>query len=117
MAHLLQKPDEKPTTAILLRSVEGTGKGTMVKPLLAMVGAQGAHINGHHHITGQFNSVIANKLLIFADEVDLSASQVADKLKALISEPIVQLERKGTRTHSDTELRSVDIPPATATSC
>ncbi|CUS47989.1 MAG: hypothetical protein HLUCCO02_05375 [Idiomarinaceae bacterium HL-53] len=95
MAHLLQKPDEKPTTAILLRSVEGTGKGTMVKPLLAMVGAQGAHINGHHHITGQFNSVIANKLLIFADEVDLSASQVADKLKALISEPIVQLERKG----------------------
>lgn len=95
MAHLLQKPDEKPTTAILLRSVEGTGKGTMVKPLLAMVGAQGAHINGHHHITGQFNSVIANKLLIFADEVDLSSSQVADKLKALISEPIVQLERKG----------------------
>lgn len=55
MAHLIQKPDEKPAAAIVMKSVPGTGKGTTVKPLLQMLGQYAAHINGAAHIAGRFN--------------------------------------------------------------
>ncbi|MFT6910225.1 MAG: putative DNA primase/helicase [Oleiphilaceae bacterium] len=101
-AHIVQKPQQKPSVAIVMKSVEGAGKGTMMKPLLQIFGAQGIHLNGDRHLTGQFNGVVANKLLIFADEVNLTSANTADKLKAFISEPTVQMERKG--------LEAVEIP-------
>lgn len=95
LAHLVQKPDEKPNVAIVLKSVEGTGKGTLVEPLLQMLGSHGSKINGAGNVAGRFNGVVANKLLIFADEVDLTDSKVADRLKSIITETSVNMERKG----------------------
>ncbi len=95
MAHIIQKPDEKPSVAIVMKSVPGTGKGTTVKPLLQILGQYAAHINGAGHISGRFNSILANKLLVFADEVTICKSSEADRLKAIISEPTFNLERKG----------------------
>jgi putative DNA primase/helicase len=94
-AHIIQRPQEKPSVAIVLKSVEGTGKGTMMRPLLEIVGSHGIQINGDRHITGQFNGAVANKLLVFADEVNLTSSKEADKVKAFISENTVLLEKKG----------------------
>jgi hypothetical protein len=94
-AHMLQKPDEKPSVAIVMKSIEGTGKGALIQPFLAMCGEYATQTNGAYLVTGRFNSVVANKLLIFGDEVDLTDSKSADKLKALISEPTVMIERKG----------------------
>jgi putative DNA primase/helicase len=101
-AHIVQKPQQKPNVAIVMKSVEGAGKGTMMKPLLQIFGAQGIHLNGDRHLTGQFNGVVANKLLIFADEVNLTSATTADKLKAFISESTVQMEKKG--------LEAIEIP-------
>ncbi|MEW6999115.1 primase-helicase family protein [Colwelliaceae bacterium BS250] len=95
IAHIIQKPHEKPSVAVVMKSVEGTGKGTMMNPLLKIFGAQGIHLNGDRHITGQFNGAVANKLLIFADEVNLTSTATADKLKSFISESTVQMEKKG----------------------
>lgn len=94
-AHMLQKPDEKPSVAILLKSVEGTGKGTMVRPFEQILGQHFVQLNGDNQLTGRFNSIVANRLLVFADEVKLTDPRIADKLKAFISEPTVSLERKG----------------------
>lgn len=101
-AHIIQKPQDKPSVAIVLKSVEGTGKGTMMRPLLQIVGSHGIQINGDRHITGQFNSAVANKLIVFADEVDLTSSRSAESVKAFISERTVLLEKKG--------LEAVPIP-------
>jgi putative DNA primase/helicase len=95
LAHMLQKPNEKPSVAIVMKSVEGTGKGTMFEPLKKILGAYAVQVNGAYQLTGRFNSVVANKLLVFADEVDLTDGRTADKLKGLISEPRLSLERKG----------------------
>lgn len=95
LAHMLQKPDEKPSVAIVLKSVEGTGKGAFVQPLTQMHGQYAVQTNGADLITGRFNSVVANKVLIFADEVSLTDARCADKLKALISESSLLIERKG----------------------
>jgi len=95
LAHLIQKPDEKPSVAIVMKSVEGAGKGTMVKPLLQILGVHGVQINGAGQVGGRFNSTMENKLLVFADEVDLTDSVTANKFKGLISESVINLERKG----------------------
>ncbi|MDP3877013.1 MAG: DUF5906 domain-containing protein [Methylobacter sp.] len=95
MAHIIQKPDEKPTVAVVLKSVEGTGKGTMAEPLLIMLGSHGNKTNGAYAIASRFNGTLAGRLLIFADEVDLTDKHVADRLKGIISETTVNLERKG----------------------
>jgi putative DNA primase/helicase len=95
LAHLFQKPDEKPSVAILLKSIEGTGKGTLYSVLQKIIGHMALQVNGGYQLTGRFNSVVANRLLIFADEVDLTDVRSADKLKGLISEPRVSMEKKG----------------------
>lgn len=95
LAHMVQKPEEKPSVAVLMKSEQGTGKGLFTKPLLSIFGQFGAHVNGHENLTQRFNSTVANKILIFGDEVDLKDKRVADKLKGLISERVIQLERKG----------------------
>jgi putative DNA primase/helicase len=94
-AHLVQKPEEKPSVAIVMKSVEGTGKGSLMQPILNILGDYASQTNGAYLVTGRFNSALANNLLIFADEVDLTDKRTADKLKALISESTMQLERKG----------------------
>lgn len=95
MAHLFQRPDVKPNVAIVLKSVEGTGKGAMADPLLNILGIHGNKTNGANAIAGRFNSVMGGRLLIVADEVDLTRKDVFDKLKSIITEPTVNLERKG----------------------
>lgn len=95
MAHLIQRPDEKPSVAIVMKSVQGTGKGTTVRPLMEMMGQYGVHINGAQQVAGRFNATIANKLLVFADEVTIRTQYEADRLKGIISESTINLERKG----------------------
>ena len=95
LAHLFQRPDQKPNVAIVLKSVEGTGKGTMVEPLLKILGSHANKTNGAYALAGRFNGIVANRLLIFADEVDLTDKHVADRLKSIITETTVNMERKG----------------------
>jgi putative DNA primase/helicase len=95
LAHIFQFPAVKPSVAILIKSVEGTGKGTLYKLLQKMLGVHSAQINGHYQMTGRFNAVIAGKLLIFGDEVDLTTKAVFDKAKGIISETSVSMEYKG----------------------
>ncbi|EFV4531340.1 helicase [Salmonella enterica] len=95
LAHLVQKPDEKPSVAIVLKAIPGTGKGSMVKPLLQIMGQYGVQVNGAGQIAGKFNATMANKMMVFADEVTVNNSREADRLKGIISEDTINLERKG----------------------
>ncbi|HHJ4523176.1 TPA: DUF5906 domain-containing protein [Citrobacter freundii] len=95
LAHLVQKPDEKPSVAIVLKAIPGTGKGSTVKPLMQIMGQYGVQVNGAGQIAGKFNATMANKLMVFADEVTVNSSREADRLKGIISEDTINLERKG----------------------
>ncbi|WP_298941216.1 primase-helicase family protein [uncultured Psychromonas sp.] len=95
LAHMFQYPEVKPTVAIFLKSVEGTGKGTLFRLLQKMLGIHTSQINGSELVTRNFNGILTAKLLIFADEVNLIDRDVFDKMKGLISEPTCQLEKKG----------------------
>lgn len=93
-AHLIQRPEEKPSVAVLLKSVEGTGKNSLVKPFAQILGSHCVQLNGADQIINRFNGTVANRLMCFADEVKMNSETSANKLKALISEPSVCMELK-----------------------
>ena len=95
LAHIVQKPNEKPTVAILIKSAEGTGKGTVYRLLKKVLGANAHQVNGSYQIMGRFNGILAGRLLIFGDEVDMTDKKVFDKAKGMISEPTISMELKG----------------------
>jgi hypothetical protein len=95
LAHIVQKPNVKPTVAILMKSAEGTGKGTIYRLLKKILGANAHQVNGSYQIMGRFNGIVAGRLLIFGDEVDMTDKKVFDRAKGIISEPTISLELKG----------------------
>jgi len=96
MAHLVQRPFEKPGTAIVLRGTEGIGKGIFASALVKLCGAHGLHVTQPKQLTGNFNSHMASKLLVFADEVTWGGRRLEEGvLKAMITEESVLLEPKG----------------------
>jgi hypothetical protein len=95
LAHIFQRPEQKPTVAVLMKSAEGTGKGTLYKLLKKMLGANAHQVNGSYQIMGRFNGIVAGRLLIFGDEVDMTDKKVFDRAKGIISEPTISLELKG----------------------
>jgi hypothetical protein len=96
MAHLVQRPFEKAGTSVVLRGNEGVGKGVFASALVDLCGAHGLHVTQPKQLTGNFNSHMASKLLVFADEVTWGGRrQEEGVLKAMITERSVMLEPKG----------------------
>ena len=97
MAHLVQRPQELPETALVFRGREGIGKDTFVRPLRDIVG--GEHflmLSSLNQITGRFSGHLANALLVFCNESvwggDKSAQGV---LKSMITDEVQPIEHKG----------------------
>ncbi|MEM5495940.1 primase-helicase family protein [Paraglaciecola mesophila] len=95
LAHIFQKPAEKPTVAVLMKSAEGVGKGRLNDLLKMMLGANAEQVNGIYQLTGRFNAIIARRLLIIGDEVDMTTKAAFDRAKGIISERNISLELKG----------------------
>ena len=94
LAHMVQKPAEKPSVAVFMRSTQGTGKDTMVKALAAMLGRHAITLNGQRQATGRFQGVMQEKLFVFINEAQIINKQDVDALKSLITEDSVSLELK-----------------------
>ncbi|MTI12256.1 DUF5906 domain-containing protein [Sansalvadorimonas verongulae] len=95
LAHMVQKPDEKPSVAVFMRSVMGAGKDTMVKAISGMLGIHATTQNGDEQITGRFQGALQEKLFVFINEARVTDSRAIDRLKSLITESEVSLELKG----------------------
>jgi putative DNA primase/helicase len=96
-AHLVQRPQELPETALVFRGREGIGKNTFVDPLRDLVGRE--HfllLSSMNQITGRFSGHLANSLLVFCNESvwggDKSAQGV---LKSMITDEVQPIEHKG----------------------
>lgn len=95
MAHMVQKPEEKPEVAIILKAGQGTGKGSFVSPLGKIISAHYAHPQKADHVVGRFNNILENCVLLFADEFFAGSKKVTDTLKGMITEKTTTIERKG----------------------
>ena len=95
LAHLYQKPEEKPGIMVALMSPQGCGKGVFMQILSMIWSRTTLMINDIEAITGRFNLCLERKLIVCMDEamyVNDSAGQ--EKLKNLITEPTINVEAK-----------------------
>ena len=97
MAHMFQRPWEKPGFAIVVQSEErGLGKSLLGVWLRKMIGRiHSIKLSQPKHITGQFNSQIDGKLLIDMSEVTFGGDKAGEGIvKDLITETSIAVEAK-----------------------
>jgi len=82
--------------ALVLRSGQGTGKGTFAKTLGRLFGQHFVHASSSAEVTGKFNAHMRDCVLLFADEAFLGGSHDAiGTLKRILTEPTLRIEKKG----------------------
>lgn len=95
LADAVQHPDTKPGTAIILRGLEGSGKGLWTQYIGAMYGEHFVHLQQGEHLVGRFNAQLKGCTLCFADEALFAGNRShGNVLKGLITEPTLMLEMK-----------------------
>ena len=100
-AHIMQKPDKKHRTTIVLKGGQGTGKNTFLDNVGYLLGKHFKMVTQSSHVTGKFNSHMKDCLLLFANEA-LWAGDRRDNgvLKSLITDETIQIEGKGVDIYS-----------------
>jgi hypothetical protein len=95
MAHRVQFPHLPGQVAIVTRGKQGTGKGVSAKTFGRLLGVHAKHIVNPEHITGKFNTVLHDAVLVIADECFTKDKAHVSALKALITEETLRVEAKG----------------------
>lgn len=99
MALLVQMPWIKPTVALVLRSIEGTGKTIISNILLDIFGRHGFTAAQTSQVAGNFNGHLHDKILIVMEEAMFAGDPKADSAaKVLISNSPISYEWKGGAT-------------------
>jgi hypothetical protein len=95
LAHMLQKPEEKPGIIIVLMGGQGVGKGTLFKLLQAIWKGSVMLVQDIDHVVGRFNSGLERCFISCMDEAIFRGDRKAsERLKALITEPFFRIEEK-----------------------
>jgi hypothetical protein len=97
MAHSVQKIGlQRVGVTLVLRGEEGTGKGVFFNALGSLFGQHYVPVSNPRHLVGNFNAHLAAAAFVFADEALFAGGQEqAAALKALITEPTINIEYKG----------------------
>lgn len=96
LAHLFQRPWERPGVALVLRGTKGVGKNAFVDTIGHLLGANYLLTSKQRYLTGQFNSHLQNLLMFTLDEAFWSgAKDIEGILKDLITGTHHVIERKG----------------------
>lgn len=109
-AHLVQKPYEKPLTALVFKGKKGVGKNALIDRI-------GNLFNGHYlltsnkrYLTSNFNKHLANLILFVLDEAFWSGDKQAEGiLKDLITGNTHLIEHKGREMFSTPNVLRVCI--------
>jgi hypothetical protein len=97
MAHMVQRPGEKPGTAIICRGEGGTGKGSFGQLLAKLAAPHFKQLEKQVHVVGQFAGEHLSKciLAVVNEAVFGKDPKVASELKALVDSTTIQAEVKG----------------------
>lgn len=100
-AHLLQKPQELPKVAVLIKSIEGCGKDTFREYLEEMIGTDYVYTTDKiDNILGNFNPNISNKLLIQLNEAkSFDGHSNVSALKHFITTTSVDINQKNVKSY------------------
>lgn len=95
-AHMLQRPRERPGTAIVIRGLMGSGKSLLGEIMGSLIAPHFFQVDDPRYITGQFNAHMSACLLLQAEEAVWAGDKVAEgRLKGLITSKTQMIESKG----------------------
>jgi hypothetical protein len=95
MAYAVQRPNEPIGVAVAFRGAPGAGKGVVARTFGNFFGKHFVHIANGDQLTGRFNASLATSCAVFLDEALWAGDKKGEGvLKALITEPRLQLEAK-----------------------
>jgi hypothetical protein len=95
MARLFQRPGEQGEVAVVMKSIEGTGKGFWARAIMRIFGQHGLSISNAKHLTGNFNAHLRDCIFLFADEAFFAGDKAhVGVLKSIITEPTLTVEAK-----------------------
>lgn len=112
MAHLFQKPGKRASSSLVLQGGQGIGKGHFANELIGrMFGSQQYfHAIGANQLTAEFNEHLSGKCYIFADESTWGGDpRAASKIKGLITEPYIPINRKFLKMVAEENMMSIVI--------
>jgi len=82
--------------SLCLRGGQGTGKGTIIEPIMAILAPYSAKVTDMTQITSNFNKAMEDLLLLFADEAVWGGNRKeGNKLKDMITGDTLRIEPKG----------------------
>lgn len=94
LAHIFQKPQERPSWHIMLTSDAGTGKGFLLEKILHPLLHHTQVIASYARITGQFSTTLSDNLFVLLDDCKSKSEATQTALKSFLSEERVYEERK-----------------------
>lgn len=96
MAHLVQRPEEKPGVAIVVKGKKGVGKDTPFEYLGRLFRNHYVTVANREQMLGKFNQHQERCLLLHMQEGFWAGDKAGEgQLKYLITSPILQIEPKG----------------------
>ena len=109
-AQMVQYPEVKPLTALVMRGGKGVGKNALVERVGALFGAHSMVLDDNRYLTGNFNSHLESNMFAIFDEAFWSGDKNAEgKLKGLITGKQHIIERKGKEPYTVANLTRVAI--------
>jgi hypothetical protein len=96
MAHMVQKPEEKPGVAVIARGKKGTGKDTPIEYMGKLIEQNYMTIANRDQMLGKFNSHLERLVLLHMQEGFWAGDKAAEgQFKYLITSPSLTIEPKG----------------------
>lgn len=110
MAHMVQKPAEKPHVALVFQGAKGTGKNFLVETIGWLLGSHFLVADDERYLISNFNSHLESNLFFVLDEASWAGDKRAEgKLKGLITGKQHIIERKGMEPYPVDNLTRVAI--------
>ena len=95
LAHMLQKPEEKPGICIVLIGGQGVGKGVFFKLLARIWGLTTLLVSDIDQVVGRFNAALERNYVIWMDEALFAGDKRSlNRLKSVVTEPQIRIEQK-----------------------
>lgn len=117
LAHMVQKPTERPSWHLMLSSDTGTGKGYLFHNILRpIIGDNAAKVDNYSALFEKHSTILESNLLILLDDPKSNNDSTMTKLKSNLSEPSIYVNPKGgngysTQTYSRIILASNELRP------
>ena len=95
LAHMVQKPEEKPGVMIIYMGGEGAGKGSMCRVLEAIWSHSTMQVSNIDDVLGRFTGALERSYIVWLDEAIFKGDRKSqDTLKSFITEPYIRIEEK-----------------------